>query len=699
NVGWVQSALGDDASATNNLKQAVEATRSVLERSSVVLSEQQQLAMAQTAWYQLNNYLSLASAQANRTDEAFAAILDWKGATLTRQRAMRLVAADPALAPHFQKLQQTAMRLATLSRAYPTQPDQVESWKKSLKQLRQERDRQEAALCQKSQTLRSAVEPVTLDAIKSALPEQTVLVDYFVFQKSDFGRSGTIGVALRSEGGVAIVEKTWKGFPADQTLHAGDRLIAMQEERGKTIGFDGKSLAEIVRLLRGRPETSLQLTIERENHKEPQTHRIARKASQLRSEPTLLASVVRSGHPVRMFDLGPMDSIREAIESWRMTFGGSKESRAAGQRLRRILWEPLLPMLAKAETILVSPDGALGRLPFGALPGRTEGTYLIENHRLVMIPVPRLLPSLVAKPNRRAEKSLLAMGAVDYDANPTNPSSSNEPRDNSSRRGIQDDRAGVLFKPLENTRDELAQIQLLFHNKFNPRDEDYVKLEGAAATEGRFRAKSPRCSYLHLATHGFFAPADRKSAFDRNPITQDNRAVRGLFYGDYHNVIRGFSPYLLSGLAFAGANRPATGDGDDGILTAEEIAFLPLGNVELATLSACDTGLGEVAGGEGLLGVQRAFQVAGARTTVASYWKVNDRATRLIMEHFYRNLWEKEMTRLDALREAQIWILKNPESISGGPDSTRGATVIEDTHNHRGSPYYWGAFVLSGDWR
>ena len=101
------------------------------------------------------------------------------------------------------------------------------------------------------------------------------------------------------------------------------------------------------------------------------------------------------------------------------------------------------------------------------------------------------------------------------------------------------------------------------------------------------------------------------------------------------SVLTGTNPDLLSGLAFAGANcEPVPGE-DDGIMTAQEIAFLRLDGVETAVLSACQTGLGEFAGGEGLIGIQRAFQVAGVRTTVASLWKVDDQATRKLMELFY----------------------------------------------------------------
>jgi CHAT domain-containing protein len=151
----------------------------------------------------------------------------------------------------------------------------------------------------------------------------------------------------------------------------------------------------------------------------------------------------------------------------------------------------------------------------------------------------------------------------------------------------------------------------------------------------------------------------------------------------------------------AGANWPAEEGKDDGILTALEVEQMDLSRVQLATLSACETGLGQTAGGEGLLGLQRAFQIAGAKTVVASLWKVPDRATQLLMARFYENLWQKRMTKLEALRQAQRWLLHE------GPknrDLVRGLDFAADQPPVAASsdtlpPYYWAAFILSGDWR
>jgi CHAT domain-containing protein len=125
------------------------------------------------------------------------------------------------------------------------------------------------------------------------------------------------------------------------------------------------------------------------------------------------------------------------------------------------------------------------------------------------------------------------------------------------------------------------------------------------------------------------------------------------------------------------------------------VQTLDLRGTELVVLSACETGLGKTAGGEGLLGLQRAFQVAGARTVIASLWKVDDIATRDLMERFYDNLWNKNMGKLEALRDAQLWMLRERGPRGATPDESDLAKSGEN----RLPPYYWAAFVLSGDWR
>ena len=140
---------------------------------------------------------------------------------------------------------------------------------------------------------------------------------------------------------------------------------------------------------------------------------------------------------------------------------------------------------------------------------------------------------------------------------------------------------------------------------------------------------------------------------------------------------------LRSGLFFAGANRQLTGhagtaDLDDGVLTAYEAAQLDLQGTELVVLSACETGLGEVAAGEGVFGLRRALQVAGAESVLMSMWAVPDRETQELMTLFYTK-WLAGKDKQEALRDAQLEMRERVKARYG-----------------KDLPQYWGAFVLVG---
>ena len=168
--------------------------------------------------------------------------------------------------------------------------------------------------------------------------------------------------------------------------------------------------------------------------------------------------------------------------------------------------------------------------------------------------------------------------------------------------------------------------------------------------------------------------------------------------------VKGFHPGLLSGIALSGANAAVGDSGDDGILTAVEVAGLDLERMELVVLSACETGLGSTAGGEGVLGLQRAFQIAGARNVVASLWRVDDQATVALMRLFYQKLWEERKSPAAVLREAQLALLHHPEQIQSlattrGPNFSKATKLVEEANRETAktaSPRLWAAFVIAG---
>jgi CHAT domain-containing protein/tetratricopeptide (TPR) repeat protein len=400
-----------------------------------------------------------------------------------------------------------------------------------------------------------------------------------------------------------------------------------------------------------------------------------------RGEARLIAFVIRPDREVRLIALGPVAPVAAAIAVWRTGLGSGEEASAAGQQLRKMIWAPIQAELEDVtpDEILVSPDGVLGQVPLGALPGRAPGTYLLEDWPIATLPAPQMLLDLQASDSRpRPDGNVLLLGNVNYDGR---DAAVQAPRPFPSLRAARED--DTHFSTLEGTRGELATIEKLYRDTFGAAG--ITSLGGTLATKDAVRREAQRHLYVHFATHGFFAAERFKSALGRSEHqTTADMDLRG------DQSVAGYHPGLLSGLALSGANVPTPDD--DGILTAEEVGTLDLSAVQLAVLSACETGLGQVAGGEGLLGLQRAFHAAGARTVIATLWKVDDVATRDIMERFYDNIWNKNMGKLAALREAQIWMLRSR--------GARGLTVAgRKPLDSQLPPYFWGAFVLSGDWR
>src|SRR5262249_6045956 len=242
-----------------------------------------------------------------------------------------------------------------------------------------------------------------------------------------------------------------------------------------------------------------------------------------------------------------------------------------------------------------------------------------------------LLEQLRAGPRAGPDRGqLLAVGGVDYQSAPQDTG----PRAlELSGAATNPQKKPLSWSNLPGTARELEQVLQLAGQR------PALVYRGSQASTGRLTADLPAARWAHVATHGFFANA---------PV----RPVRQLSREDYKRGRRGDrvgvgsrSPGVLSGLVLAGANRPPPKDPkelerhDSGILTAEAIAALDLDQMDLAVLSACETGLGEVAGGEGVFGLQRAFHVAGCKNVVASLWKVDDQATAALMGLFYHQLW------------------------------------------------------------
>ncbi|MCA9566916.1 MAG: CHAT domain-containing protein, partial [Myxococcales bacterium] len=337
--------------------------------------------------------------------------------------------------------------------------------------------------------------------------------------------------------------------------------------------------------------------------------------------------------------LGDAGSIDDQIERYRELLASRAPTSRVdrqGKKVRKAVFDPLEDALADADTVQVVPDGAFASLAFATLP--TSGGHLLDRYAF------RTLDAAVDAVPREAPVPVgpaVVVGGVDY-------GSAGEP-------GTSRASCAAGFPPLPGTSAEADAVGAMLAPLGDVR-----RLGGQAADETGVVEALEGARMLHLATHGFFATGACRSALDGT------------------GEAGGLNPMLLSGLALAGANTdPAA------IWTAEEIATLPLQDVDLVVLSACESGLGEVAVGEGVLGLQRAFALSGARATITSLWPVDDTATRDLMTRFYTALLaDPARDEAAALRKAQ-----------------RGLRDANLATTGEARPETWGAFVVSGQAR
>jgi CHAT domain-containing protein len=248
-------------------------------------------------------------------------------------------------------------------------------------------------------------------------------------------------------------------------------------------------------------------------------------------------------------------------------------------------------------------------------------------------------------------KEIALYGGIDYDAAPSLSLENHQ---------------GGPFMYLDGTMEEVEKIRTLADHK---RIISVVK-SGNEATEesikSLYRESSP--DVIHIATHGFFFPDVRKNYNKTGLKASVKSAIPGFRSSD--------NPLMRSGLAFAGANHSWSGEKvpsgmDDGILTAYEVSNMYLSATQLVVLSACETGLGEIRGSEGVFGLQRSFRMAGAKNILMSLWQIPDYQTSELMDQFYRR-WFSGKPIGEAFRLAQNYMKEK----------------------YPREPFMWAAFVL-----
>ncbi len=365
-------------------------------------------------------------------------------------------------------------------------------------------------------------------------------------------------------------------------------------------------------------------------------------------EPRYAAYVIRRETPTRGVDLGPAAGVDAAVARAREAL--RDPARRDVVRLARALDElvlrPVRALAGDATQLLVAPDGALNLIPFEALVDQ-QGRFQVERYAISYLGSGRdLLRMQVPRPDAGAPLIL---------ADPAfgEPSSGSPAQGRSVSASAA--ASSVYFAPLAGTAREAAAIGRL--------------LPGATVLTGPHASKAALTSaeapsILHIASHAFFVADEGSKAESQLTGTRSMSAT-----------VRSSNPLLRSGIALAGANLSRR-DSDAGILTALEASTLDLWGTSLVTLSACDTGVGDVKNGEGVYGLRRAFFIAGAETLVMSLWPVSDYTTRTLMTRYYDGLARGE-GRGAALRRVQIAMLASKD---------------------RRHPFYWAGFIQAGDW-
>ncbi len=336
-----------------------------------------------------------------------------------------------------------------------------------------------------------------------------------------------------------------------------------------------------------------------------------------------------------------------------------------GKRLYDLVWKPLDNLLNRGDKVYFAPSGLLHQIAFAAIP-YSKDTLLSDRYNLNQLSsTSMLLKESLFKETK--PESITVFGGINYDAKEKEileaVTKDSTEKEFVSRSLPSDLTRSETWTYLPGTLKESEAITTIAKaNKIKVNS-----YYGLSALEENYKkigfGKSPQV--LHISTHGFFFP---------DPKTEKRKDFN---FGDEGKTVFKYSddPLNRAGLLFTGANNTWAGkpisNVEDGILTAYEAANVSLSNTQLVVLSACETGLGDIKGSEGVFGLQRAFKMAGTEYVMMSLWKVPDIETSEFMTYFYTT-WFKGKSIPDAFIATQNYMkIKYPNE-----------------------PYKWAAFVL-----
>ena len=299
-----------------------------------------------------------------------------------------------------------------------------------------------------------------------------------------------------------------------------------------------------------------------------------------------------------------------------------EETDNLSKRLYDILFEPIIKFLNKGDLLYIIPDNELFYIPFASLKSK-EGKYIIEEFDLAYAPSGSILKICHSRSKNKIhpeKDKILLIG---------NPSIS---------ENILDDFPAL--KPLKEAEKEVREISKIFP--------DSLLLIGSEAREKEIRGQIEKFEIIHFATHSLID--------ERMPM--------------YSSIVLNASGKDSNNLTIENP--------DDGLLMTMEIFNLDLSRSKLITLSSCETGLGKLLNGEGIIGLSRAFIYAGSPSILSSLWKVKDSPTSLLLQGFYSNIKNNNISKAKALKNAQLQFINDAK------------------YRH---PFFWSSFIIIGDGR
>lgn len=318
-------------------------------------------------------------------------------------------------------------------------------------------------------------------------------------------------------------------------------------------------------------------------------------------------------------------------------------------RLYNLIWKPLEGYLTGIKKVNISPSGLLFKISFPAI-SNGKNVYLCDKYQIEV----KGSTGNSAGQNFFSQgvvPSALVFGGIQYSQN------------NSDQQ---------VWNYLEGTKREGDEV----NNILKKGQVNVTYLTDIKATETFFKQQAQKYNILHIATHGFFFADPNEVRFEekKQDVEYGQITFRGASRGfGVNTFVNSENPLMRSGLVLAGANdvwvKTEKGDTDDGVLTAQEVTQIDMRKNDLVVLSACETGLGDIKGNEGVYGLQRALKMAGVKYIIMSLWQIPDKETVEFMGTFYSNL-----LKVKDIREA--------------------FSIAQNEMRQKYDPYFWGAFVL-----